>query len=128
MFRSRSLPSLLIIWTAGGAAYYFAKQSINADRQVRHEAELKRKRKAEALEYAPAKSAPEPSGGSVAAPGQKLGSPNVGPPGEDNPRSAGQKAGSAAREASGTEWRSVYGKSKYEASEPYRTRKGDRFS
>ncbi|ESZ98607.1 hypothetical protein SBOR_1057 [Sclerotinia borealis F-4128] len=36
---------------AGGGAYYFAKQSINADRAARFEADQKRKRQQEALEY-----------------------------------------------------------------------------
>ncbi|OQE19406.1 hypothetical protein PENSTE_c015G00452 [Penicillium steckii] len=35
---------------AGGGAYYFAKQSINADRQARFEAELKRKAQLKAME------------------------------------------------------------------------------
>ncbi|KAJ5099649.1 hypothetical protein N7532_006650 [Penicillium argentinense] len=35
---------------AGGGAYYFAKQSINADRQARFEAEMKRKAQLKAME------------------------------------------------------------------------------
>ncbi|KAJ5108633.1 hypothetical protein N7456_005308 [Penicillium angulare] len=35
---------------AGGGAYYFAKQSVNADRQSRFDAELKRKAQMKAIE------------------------------------------------------------------------------
>ena len=48
------------IWIAGGAAYYFAKQSINADRQMRYDADQKRRRMAEALEYSETNNQPQP--------------------------------------------------------------------
>lgn len=37
-------------YAAGGGAYYFAKQSINADRAARYEAEIKRKAQMKAME------------------------------------------------------------------------------
>lgn len=108
--------------SAGGGAYYFAKQSINADRQARHEADLKRRRMQEALEYSSnhttkSSSSTKPSNSELsnsdntASPSHEA---NVDPaPTRHAPESAGQR---------------VREKSKYEASEPFRSKKGDRFS
>ena len=101
---------------AGGAAYFFAKRSINADRAERYEAEVKRRRIQAQLEYqAPPTSA------------------------HQNDRSrASDYAGSPSQEASSdpaptrhapeNEGQRVREKSKYEASAPFRAKKGDRFS
>jgi hypothetical protein len=124
---------LLIVWAAGGAAYYFAKQSINADRQTRYEAEIKRKRMTEALEYSNATSIKSSSGSSGPFPAadQKKGNLGGRPPREDSSGSPSQEASSdpaPTRHAPESEGQRVREKSKYEASEPYRAKKGDRFS
>jgi hypothetical protein len=113
---------LLICPTAGGAAYYFAKQSINADRQARWEADQRRKQMTEALEYS---NRPSPSNT------RKNANLNGGPPREDHTGSPSQEATSdpaPTRHAPESEGQRVREKSKYEASEPYRAKKGDRFS
>ena len=99
---------------AGGGAYYFAKRSINADKRARHEADLERRRMIQSLDY------------------------DTKPPASKKHRGKSDHAGSPSTEAShdpapishesdsgipkGSE------KSKYEASIPYRAKKGDRFS
>ncbi|KAL2059865.1 hypothetical protein VTL71DRAFT_10020 [Oculimacula yallundae] len=102
---------------AGGGAYYFAKQSINADRQTRFEAEQRKRRIQESLEYSAT------SGGKAGA--------NGGPPRSDSSGSPSQEANldpAPTRHAPDTEGQRVREKSKYEAAEPFRSRKGDRFS
>lgn len=108
--------------TAGGAAYYFAKQSINADRQARWEADQKRKQITEALEYSNRSPPSNP---------RKNVNLNGGPPREDHSGSPSQEATSdpaPTRHAPESEGQRVREKSKYEATEPYRAKKGDRFS
>ncbi|OBT85893.1 hypothetical protein VE02_04497 [Pseudogymnoascus sp. 03VT05] len=97
---------------AGGAAYYFAKKSINADRQTRfQEAEAKRRRLA-SLEHpgygqGGSSSQSAQGGGSSISPSQEASS---------DPAATRHDPGSGIE------------KSKYEASQPYQTKKGDRFS
>ncbi|KAF8860352.1 hypothetical protein BDZ45DRAFT_672652 [Acephala macrosclerotiorum] len=102
---------------AGGGAYYFAKKSINADRQARFEADQKRRRMQESLEYS--------------ATTQPANSGNGGPARADHSGSPSQEANldpAPTRHAPDTEGQRVREKSKYEASEPFRAKKGDRFS
>lgn len=104
-------------WIAGGGAYYFAKQSINADRQTRFEAEQRRRRVQESLEYSATNSA-------------KAGT-NGGAPRSDSSGSPSQEATldpAPTRHAPDSEGQRVREKSKYEAAEPFRAKKGDRFS
>ncbi|KAH6692108.1 hypothetical protein BKA61DRAFT_282040 [Leptodontidium sp. MPI-SDFR-AT-0119] len=104
---------------AGGGAYYFAKQSINADRQTRFEAEQRRRRVQESLEY------------SATTAAKATGSTNGGPPRSDSSGSPSQEATldpAPTRHAPDTEGQRVREKSKYETSEPFRAKKGDRFS
>ncbi|KAI1819637.1 hypothetical protein F4861DRAFT_125288 [Xylaria intraflava] len=99
---------------AGGGAYYFAKQSINADRAQRLEEAQRKKRMMNSLE-----------------------SPNNVPASNDAPVSS-DLAGLPSQEASSdpaptrhaptTEGQRVYEKSKYESSTPFQSTKGDRFS
>lgn len=106
---------------AGGAAYYFAKKSINEDRAARFEAEQKRRRVQESLEYS-AKAEPPASSGAKR---------NGGPARTDSSGSPSQEATldpAPTRHAPHTEGERVREKSKYEASEPFRAKKGDRFS
>jgi hypothetical protein len=111
-----------MISIAGGAAYYFAKQSINADRQARWEAKQRSKQMAEALEYSSRSLGPSPP---------KSAHLNGGPAREDHSGSPSQEATSdpaPTSHAPESEGQRVREKSKYEASEPYRAKKGDRFS
>ncbi len=97
---------------AGGAAYYFAKQSINADRQSRLEQQRRKKAMHDSLEYG----------------GADL---NGGPARTDPVCSPSQEAGNdpaPTRHAPTTEGQRVYEKSKYESATPFRSSKGDRFS
>lgn len=105
---------------AGGGAYYFAKKSINADRQARFEADVKRRRIQESYEYSSTHSSP--------APQQKNGKE---PPRNDSTGSPSQEASldpAPTRHAPESEGQRIREKSKYEASETFRARKGDRFS
>ena len=107
----------MLIWhlSAGGGAYYFAKRSINADKKARHEADLKRRRLTESLELS-----------------------SKAPPPKEKRRKAVDHTSSPSTEASHdpapighapeSETRKALEKPKYEASEPFRARKGDRFS
>ena len=100
---------------AGGGAYYFAKRSINADKKARHEAEMKRRRLTESFELN-----------------------SKAPPPKEKHRKAADPTSSPSTEASHDpastrhlpkgEAQKTREKPKYEASEPFRARKGDRFS
>ena len=96
------------IETAGGA-YYFAKKSINNDRQSRFENELKRKAKlaAQESEY------------------RRFSSPR-----DDthSPSTEAQRDPAATRHEPSSEAERVLEKGKYEAAEPFRPPKGNRFS
>lgn len=119
------LDCLLTIATAGGGAYYFAKKSINADRQARFEAEQKKRILAESLEY----SSKVPT--STSSIGKKSGNGNGGAPRQDHAGSPSQEGSldpAPTRHAPESEGQRVREKSKYEASEPFRSKKGDRFS
>ncbi|KAH7033092.1 uncharacterized protein B0I36DRAFT_361810 [Microdochium trichocladiopsis] len=109
---------------AGGGAYYFAKRSINADRQAKMEETRRRKQMMQSLEY----SDNIPSGPSSAS---AIGSSNGSPPRTDPAGSPSQEASSdpaPTRHAPSTEKERVFEKSKYESSTPFRSPKGDRFS
>lgn len=114
---------------AGGGAYYFAKQSINADRQARYEADMKRRRMQESLEYTSNVSSKPSIQPSIASSMSK--GTNGGLPRNDNSGSPSQEASTdpaPTRHAPESEGQRVMEKSKYEASEPFRAKKGDRFS
>ena len=101
---------------AGGAAYYFAKKSISADRAERYEAELKRQRLKQSLEYIPPPKAAHQKDRSRAS--DVAGSPSQEASSDPAP----------TRHAPENEGQRVGEKSKYEASVPYRAKKGDRFT
>jgi hypothetical protein len=115
----------LISCIAGGAAYYFAKKSINADRAERFERDRKRREMQESLEYsnnAPSK----PRSSSTMG-----GGTNGGPARSDHSGSPSQEATAdpaPTRHAPESEAQRVREKSKYETAEPFRSKKGDRFS
>lgn len=116
---------------AGGGAYYFAKQSINADRQARFEAEVKRKAQMKQMENEHKRQA------------QLASTPT---PGNDTSKrasmarfqNASDDAASPSAEASHdpaptrheplTEADRVLEKGKYETAQPYRPPSGNRFS
>ena len=116
------------MFLAGGGAYYFAKKSINADRQARFEADQKRRRMQESLEYSP--NVPTQPGTSSSMGGSaKRG--NGTPARSDHSGSPSQEAAldpAPTGHAPDTEGQRIVEKSKYEASEPFRAKKGDRFS
>ncbi|KAI1435936.1 hypothetical protein GGR50DRAFT_271728 [Xylaria sp. CBS 124048] len=110
---------------AGGGAYYFAKQSINADRAQRFEEAQRKKRMMTSVEYVDDSPTSSASAGSTRSP-------------SNNAPVSGDPTGSPSREASSdpaptrhaptTEDERVFEKSKYESSTPFRSPKGDRFS
>ncbi|EKD13327.1 hypothetical protein MBM_08410 [Drepanopeziza brunnea f. sp. 'multigermtubi' MB_m1] len=99
---------------SGGGAYYFAKKSINADRQAKFEAGQKKRAEQEALEYSASKA------------GSNGGPARADPSG--SPSSEATSDPAPTRHAPDTEAQRVREKSKYETSDPFRARKGDRFS
>ncbi|KAK4127524.1 hypothetical protein N657DRAFT_589859 [Parathielavia appendiculata] len=114
---------------AGGAAYYFAKQSINADRQSRLEEQRKKKAMVESLEYS--QNVPTRPLSSATMGGSETGIANGGPARLDPAGSPSQESSNdpaPTRHAPATEGQRVVEKSKYEAAAPFRSPKGDRFS
>lgn len=102
---------------AGGGAYYFAKKEINADRIARFEAEQRRRRVQDNLEYSATHSSKAGSDG--------------GAPKADHGASPSSEATSdpaPTRHAPESEGQQIREKSKYETSQPFKARKGDRFS
>lgn len=103
---------------AGAGAYVFAKRSINADRKSRHEEERQRRMKAQ----------------------MRLDEVNPPPPAKaprkrksvldsaDNPSSEASTDPAPTRHAPYDDEQKVREKSKYSPTEPYRSKKGDRFS
>ncbi|PHH73520.1 hypothetical protein CDD82_5399 [Ophiocordyceps australis] len=95
---------------AGAAAYVYAKREINADRKAKLEQARRKKEDMRSLEYT--------AGSSVAARTDNAGDPSQEASSDPAP----------TRHAPATESQRVGEKSKYEASAPYRSPKGDRFS
>ena len=105
-------------------AYYFAKKNINADRQSRLEEQRRKKAMIESLEYS--QNVPNRPLSSAT-----MGGSNGGPARTDTAGSPSQESSSdpaPTRHAPATEGERVLEKSKYEASVPFRSPKGDRFS
>lgn len=88
---------------AGGGAYYFAKRSINADRHERAEAEEKRRQTMQRLQYG-------------------------NPPPAKKTKGSGSSPGTQAHDGDVSPGSGHVDEPKYESKEPYRSRKGDRFS
>ena len=100
---------------AGGGAYYFAKRSVNAERKARHETDMKRRRLSDSLEFSSRQSNHM---GNHRRSADNAGSPNTEASHDLAPtKHALKNGGPKAQE-----------KSKYEASEPFRAKRGDRFS
>ncbi|KAJ5575645.1 hypothetical protein N7535_002571 [Penicillium sp. DV-2018c] len=116
---------------AGGGAYYFAKQSINADRQARFEAEVKHKAHMKRMEEEHSRKAlpgntPSPDGATLQrahmARHQNATDDGTSPSVEASSDPA------ATRHEPLTEADRVVEKSKYETAQPYRPPSGNRFS
>ncbi|GAD93542.1 conserved hypothetical protein [Paecilomyces variotii No. 5] len=128
---------------AGGGAYYFAKSSINSDRAARHEAELRRKAALAAQEYQDRHRIPPPPTPSSAPPSNlqtpvpandpslqraKLAQQNNVPDVAGSPSSEASNDPAPTRHEPDTDAQRVLEKSKYEAAEPFRPPRGNRFS
>jgi len=115
-----------VLCVAGGGAYYFAKKSINADRAARYEAEQKKQSRLRRLEAQSGAFAEETvkkrskSGGNAAT---KSTLDHAGSPSSE----ISEDAAPVSHAPVDAEQRAKE-KSKYEAAEPFRSRKGDRFS
>ncbi|EXJ91768.1 hypothetical protein A1O3_00318 [Capronia epimyces CBS 606.96] len=118
-----------VLCVAGGGAYYFAKKSINADRAARYEAEQKRKARQYRLEANsfPYNDAPptkaKKAKSQTNSNGETKGLDHAGSPSSE----ISEDAAPVGHAPVDSEQR-VREKSKYEAAEPYRSKKGDRFS
>lgn len=112
---------------AGGGAYYFAKKQINADRAQRLEESRRRRHMIDSLEYSDnISSKPGSSSTMGAAPPSNGSSPRTDPSGSPSQEASSDPA--PTRHAPATEGQRVFEKSKYEASTPFKSQKGDRFS
>jgi hypothetical protein len=102
---------------AGGGAYVFAKRSVNAERNTRHEEDMKRRRLKDSLEAEFLSKPPSPkhrhhkAQDHASSPSTEAS--NDPAPSEHPPESTGLKADDGI---------------KYLAAKPYRSKKGDRFS
>ena len=124
---------------AGAGAYVFAKRSVNADRAARHEATTKRKEAAlkdekKTMPQQGKPPIPVPQTPSAASSHktrtQVQPSQNGGHMSDDvgNPSQEGARDPAPTRHEPDTEAQRVAEKGKYEAAEPYRSRKGNRLS
>jgi len=117
-----------VLSVAGGGAYYFAKRSINADRQARFEAEQQKKYKQQRYEesqYIASKSKSRAKGQTEPASGSHntKGLDHAGSPSSEISEDAAP-VGHAPVDGE----QRIREKSKYEAAEPYRSKKGDRLA
>jgi hypothetical protein len=122
-----------VLCVAGGGAYYFAKKSINADRAARHEAEAKKQARLRRLEQnatpstadqtytKPKKVKTDLEGGGAGARGKGLDRGG-------DPSSDARVDVAAGGHSPETMDQKIRERSKYEAAEPYRSKKGDRLS
>ncbi|KAH8664151.1 hypothetical protein BX600DRAFT_512215 [Xylariales sp. PMI_506] len=107
---------------AGGGAYYVAKKQINADRAAKQEELRVKRRMIESLESQ--HNVHSQLGGSLAT-GNGT-SPRTDPSGSPSQEASNDPA--PTRHAPATEGQRVVEKSKYESTQPFTSRKGDRFS
>lgn len=112
--------------TAGGGAYYFAKRSINADRQARLEDARKKKYMIDSLEHSNNVPTKNLSASAMGGTDGTATPARTDPSGSPSQEASGDPA--PTRHAPATEGQRVVEKSKYESSAPYRSPKGDRFS
>ncbi|GKZ19676.1 hypothetical protein AbraIFM66951_003700 [Aspergillus brasiliensis] len=113
---------------AGGGAYYFAKKSINADRQSRFEAEVKRKAQMAAMEAEHRRQntptnapTPSPTEDPSLKRAQLVRADDVA-----SPSAEASHDPAPTRHEPETEAERVLEKSKYEATQPFRPPRGNR--
>ncbi|GAB7360628.1 hypothetical protein MBLNU230_g0508t1 [Neophaeotheca triangularis] len=116
-----------VLILAGGGAYYFAKRSVNSDREQRAALEEQRRQQRERMRVAEQMHARQTAAASqskASITGQANAKRQEGHEGHQDP----------SRQAQGDpapvthEQESLAVKGQYEAAEPFRSRKGDRFS
>lgn len=117
---------------AGGGAYYFAKQSINADRQARFEAEVKYKAQMKRMEEEHTRQA-IPSATPTPSSDASLKRANMarfqsGPDDAASPSVEASHDPAPTRHEPLTDTERVFEKGKYETAQPYRPPSGNRFS
>ncbi|KAB5563228.1 hypothetical protein GE09DRAFT_1111487 [Coniochaeta sp. 2T2.1] len=119
---------------AGAGAYVFAKRGINADRQARLDEHRRKKSMIDSLEYSdnvPSRPLSSATMGGSATPSSGNNNTNGSPVRTDmagSPSYESNNDPAPTRHAPTTEEQRVFEKSKYEASVPFRSPKGDRFS
>ncbi|RAL09168.1 uncharacterized protein BO97DRAFT_352349, partial [Aspergillus homomorphus CBS 101889] len=120
---------------AGGGAYYFAKKSINADRQSRFETEMKRKAQLAAMEAEhrrqsaaalQSNSVPVPSDDPSMKRAAQLARSQNAADDVASPSAEASHDPAATRHEPETEADRVVEKGKYEAAQPFRPPKGNR--
>nr|POE87433.1 hypothetical protein CFP56_30022 [Quercus suber] len=109
-----------ILIVAGAGSYYFAKRSVNSDRAERAEAEEKRRQMRERMriQEIAASRAAAASASKAKVPAAAGDSPSLSRAGHDDSTPAASTYTAAVASDKG----------QYEAAEPFRSRKGDRFS
>ncbi|OAP61689.1 hypothetical protein AYL99_03892 [Fonsecaea erecta] len=119
-----------VLCVAGGGAYYFAKKSINADRAARFEAEQQKKARFQRLEdsHIAFNKQPPTSKLKTKAKEQNVSLNNKGLDHAGSPSSEISEDAAPVGHAPVDGEQRVREKSKYEAAEPYRSKKGDRLS
>ncbi|KAJ4367226.1 hypothetical protein N0V85_009170 [Neurospora sp. IMI 360204] len=111
----------------GAAAYYFAKKEIDATRRSQIEEMRRKKSMASSLEYSENIPSQPLSSSAMGGSATNNGSPaRTDTAGSPSMESSSDPA--PTRHAPSTERERVFEKSKYEASVPYSSPKGDRFS
>ena len=105
---------------AGGGAYYFAKREINADRAARHSNEMAKQQRIAELRR---QKAAEKGADSHVGTHSHRGLDHAG-----SPSSEASEDAAPVGHAPETPEQRMTEKSKYEAAEPYRSKKGNRFS
>jgi hypothetical protein len=116
--------------SAGGGAYYFAKQSINADRQARFEAEVKRKAQMKLMEEEHKRQALSMPAFTDDASSRRVNTARL-QNGHDDVASPSIEAShdpAPTRHEPLTEADRLLEKGKYETAQPYRPPSGNRFS
>lgn len=114
---------------AGGGAYYFAKQSINADRQSRYDEERGKQERLKRLEASGyARDDPTPKKKKAASHTENAAARTRGLDHAGSPSSEISEDAAPVGHAPVDNDQKMREKSKYEAAEPYRSKKGDRFS
>ncbi|KXG49609.1 uncharacterized protein PGRI_055770 [Penicillium griseofulvum] len=113
---------------AGGGAYYFAKKSINADRQTRFEAEVKRKAQLKRMEDEHKRQAQTQIPGNPSSKQASMARFQNAPDDAASPSLEASHDPAPTRHEPLTETDRVSEKGKYETAQPYRPPSGNRFS